>query len=285
MNVTTIACNLQQWGYLNENINPEALDEHDGDFVDAVSRWQSRYAYILDEAVHRWHGRALVPNGEIGLASLELLNTPRCGCRDPQPGDAIEEANWPDACRQDITTWWDLTGLNIDSDTSRREMAAAYDSWFQRVVLQFRRVGSAAEARIYSGVASLSGSTLAWSYLAQNNCGARLEQRYNSRVDWKRDNSEYLRRVGAHEIGHALGLQHINSTAALMNPYITAIAVPQRLDLAAMQRAGYTLRTETPPPPPPPPAPPPLPGDELDTIVITTTSGKSTKYKLVKKEF
>ena len=282
VDVAYIARLLQQWGYIGKEHDPSGFGGAlSPTFREGFAKWQETYRYMLNDGTNRWHGRNLVADGEIGPASMELLNTPRCGCSDTE---AVEEANWPDSCRNDITVWWDLAGLNISKERSDEEMRAAYKSWYDRVELQFREVETSS-ARIHSHTGPLSGSTLAWSYLATNNCGSKLEQRYNTRVNWQRDRN-YLQAVAAHEIGHALGCPHINNTSALMNPYITSITVPQRLDLELMQRLGYTIRTSPPTPKPPTPNPPsPNPPDiAVDVCIFIDRDGKQIgKWKMIEK--
>ena len=99
--------------------------------------------------------------------------------------------------------------------------------------------------------------TLAWSELP---CGgaSRLSQKYDGDENWSSaDNAPSstidLRRVACHEIGHAIGIEHIGNGNLMAPYYSTAIIQPQTGDIAeAVARYG---RPNQPPPPPPPPDP------------------------------
>jgi hypothetical protein len=62
-----------------------------------------------------------------------------------------------------------------------------------------------------------------------------------------------LIRVMTHELGHALGMNHIGAGNLLAPTYSPTIIKPQAGDIKEMQ-ARYGTPSENPPPPPPPPA-------------------------------
>lgn len=260
------AARLLQWGYFPDQPDaPEDLAHidswRDDRLASALQVYQETYKAELDGKAQLVHGRALKADGEIGPATEALLETPRCGVADRM---ARAEANWPAACRHDLTfapLFERLAPLNPqDTIGALRDACAA---WTVELELKITvDVSLGRNAHIWADKAALRGSTLAWSYLAQNSCAASLEQRYNTGVSWTR---VFLQGVSCHELGHALGLGHLNDPRALMYPYARPeIFQPHELDIEAAIRVGYERRTGEPAPPVPKP---PEPGQHRIEIV------------------
>lgn len=82
-----------------------------------------------------------------------------------------------------------------------------------------------------------ASGTLAWSYLVPCGSGStlstQLEQRYDNSERWTPD---WFLEVCLHELGHALGLDHINNPNALLNPYSSGgkILAPTKYELEIM---------------------------------------------------
>jgi hypothetical protein len=105
-------------------------------------------------------------------------------------------------------------------------------------------------ANIAPAVGKVDGkwSVLAWSEMPQSLLSPddTMEQRYDRAEDWA--DESFAQSVIAHEVGHALGLDHIAGTdTALMNPTIGSIVVPNARDAA-----GAVLRYGASPTQPPP---------------------------------
>ena len=268
LNAEAVARKLQTWGYLDVDIEVEGIPWTNADLKLALSFYQGQFKFILDYYTNQHHSRISIPDGDVGPATTTLFTMPRCDCPDFY-ASGPEEANWPDACRMEITTAYVLDDLNLSQFDIKTRWNAALDSWNEPLKLKLILTGEMATARIWARDGALGGSTLAWSYLANNSCNTRLEQRYNTRVNW---NPQYFQGVVAHEIGHALGLRHIDSPEALMYPYARqSVYEPQELDIEAMVESGYELADPEPPPPPPPTG---------DVVLISgTINGK--EYRLV----
>jgi hypothetical protein len=260
--------NLYQWGHFRNPAFPEtqnvtgedlaALDMADTVVKDAVKSYQEWFAGELDTQSRSIHGRPLIVDGDVGPATELVASQPRCGAPD-YLGEGASEANWPQQCRLEITVSYELGALNMDAQSIRLEWERALGAWEKVIGVKFAIQDTFSQStRIWARAKALPGSTLAWSFLAQNDCSARLEQAYDTTTSWR---PRFLQATIGHEVGHALGAGHSRNQRALMWPSITDIVEPQQADVAAMRALGYG---EPVPPqqPQPPPAPPgtPVPG-------------------------
>jgi hypothetical protein len=220
---------------------------------------------------------------------VELIETDRCGFPDypivdGQPLYATDgplEANWPTSCRGNLKygrVFDTLRGLNKQQVSEM--LIAAMNVWNYSIDISITPNGSnwaRSGAHIWCDAAPLGGSTLAWSYLANNTCQPK-QQRIHSGRTWQ---FWFAVTTMAHEIGHAVGHPHINTAGSLMRPEINQQSLARKgwqsaADFAQSRRLGYTVKNtvrpsddvmirvpggEVPPPPPPPPVDPdPVPG-------------------------
>lgn len=228
----------------------------------AVRSYQSYFRQDLDQLTQRavkFGGleRESVADGEIGENTVILLTSVRCGLPDfPHPSAAGEEANWPETCRADITTSYRMSLPGISESQLQQIWIASDKQWEADLDVKFRFIdGGYPNTRIYAFAASLGGSVLADQYLAQNNCGARLQGRVSTR-QWT---PQLLQATLTHEHGHALGLNHLQDPNATMFPSIHQASLarwgkPVASDIAAAVALGYKRRTT--PVPEPDPVPP-----------------------------
>ena len=220
---------------------------------EAIKSFQSFMQADLDMYSEIHHHHDGVVDGEVGPATDDLLEAPRCGFPDyPVPGQPLSmegpmESNWPTACRGDIKAGRNFRSLPGSTEANTHAIWwASCNNWSIALsdVEMFAAAVGDASVRIYADLRALSGSTLAWSYLANGNCNSRLQQAYNTRTNWS--NMAFAATVKTHEDGHALGFPHNNDSNALMYPSIHArsqarAGYPNATDLRTAASRGYKL--------------------------------------------
>ncbi len=178
----------------------------------------------------------------------------RCGCPDIMERRA-SLSEWPESCQKLVTTAHEIESLSLSGDRSINETwEHGVTRWNEVCGVVLSHVESMSDARIRATASRMSGSTLAWSYLPNNNCSEVLAQRYNTRVSWS---FRYLWTTITHEIGHAIGLSH--GGHGIMKPYNDNSTVALGSWDIAQAVKRYGKRTDVPDPPPDDP-PTPKPG-------------------------
>ena len=155
-------------------------------------------------AYQEWYG--LKPDNIIGPITSSHLSEPRCGVPD---FIGAETAQWPQSCME-VPTTYDFD--RIDADISEKAWKLATNKWNEvcGITLQLD-IGR--DGKIWATDGPLPGSTLAWSFLANDNCNARLEQRYDTTISYT---VGFLTKIIFHELGHAVGLQHSRKREDIM---------------------------------------------------------------------
>lgn len=236
---------LYEWGHFRNPAYPDTHDVSQADLPnltlednvvqDAVRSYQDFFAPDVDSLALALHGRRMIVDGGVGPATRSVALRPRCGV--PEYGSEPQQANWPDECRREITVSYNLTALNLPASAVRVEWQRALESWERLIGVRFQLLDDfSTRSRIWARARALPGSTLAWSYLAQDSCAASLEQAYDQTTIWS---SGFLQATICHEVGHALGAQHSRSQRAIMYPSITDVVIPSSDDVAAMRSLGY----------------------------------------------
>ena len=189
----------------------------------------------LAEAVKAYQAfNGLQPTGTVGPNTANRIARRRCGLPDfniTAPGGDV--CKWPMA---KIMYYHDvkLPGLTADQVTQAYDIA--FSQWAEVCNIEPTRADSHKTANIYakSGMGATNGldnrgGTLAWSELP---CGVaenvQLDQMFDEAEAWSFNMAVA---VICHELGHALGLPHLNA-GNLMAPYYDPnVTAPRKGDV------------------------------------------------------
>lgn len=223
----------------------------------AVRSYQNWFSPALDMLTMRevsdgGHKRMSIADGHAGANTQELLTFARCGCADYfAPEQIVEQGNWPESCRMDITTSYQMTLAGLSADDVSRLWQEADQNWQDVFNIEFQFVPDKyPNTRIHTSRAELPGSVLADQYLANSDCNSRSQ----GRVDNRHWGDVIFVTTITHEHGHALGLPHSQDPEATMYPSITQTSMsrrgrPNSSDIKMMIERGYTIRDDEPPEP------------------------------------
>lgn len=240
-----LVARLIEWGYTDPIYAADEIS--DEQLRMDLADYQLFHSVPLDEACQTTHGRALQVDGDIGPATMAMMNSRVCGVPDPAGRFARrEEANWPKPCRNDISVSWNFTKApGLTGEETRGIWQAVQDEYQGQFFLGMPLVPEDyPRTRIYAALKALPGSTLAWSYLANNNCSARLRQAYDNTIRWS---VPLALGTWKHEVGHALGMEHTpGDRNSLMYPSMNGQTKLNQTDIDQMVRIGYKLREDDP---------------------------------------
>lgn len=187
-------------------------------------------------------------DGWFGPKTAASVGERFCACPDILP--AGRQGKWT---IKQLYLWHDIDNV------SQEEYIERAATWSRHIGIDFAQWTDNKTANVFAHGRRIDGKgkVIAWSYLPPvgANASTQLEQRYDP-VDLG-----LFEMSCPHEIGHALGLGHIQSEAALMNPYLTRHTEPQAADIQAIQKL-YGARDPK-PGPDPEPDPPPHPGGKM----------------------
>ena len=220
---------------------------------------------------------------------LSAINYARCACTD-------FDSNAPLSLEAEAATsqgYWGLKTLTwflkkpvraLPVETQRRIIKSCYDNTSTICDLEFREVFKESEANIVidcgntgNGIGS-PGGTLAWAFLPPvRNFKGQLLVMMDDAEKWKDDGDTgpgiFYRNVFQHESagGHSMGLSHVNTRGALMQPYYDPnISKPVSPDDVERLQALYGKPKPKPVTPTFPPSAPPQGGEEM-TIILNGT--------------
>ncbi|XP_068086488.1 matrix metalloproteinase-24-like [Anabrus simplex] len=199
----------------------------------------------------------LTPTGQLDEATVQKMNTPRCGVKDVIPqGNSTRSKRYVLAGTRWRKQHLTYTLMNYPSymqpSIVQSEIARAFKVWSDHVDLTFSPVPYGYKADIVIMFASGEhgdgnpfdgrGGTLAHAYFPEQG-----DVHFDNAEFWtvKSNIGTNFFQTAAHEIGHALGLNHSENPAALMAPFYQGYQPYFRLhkdDIAAIQHvyARYT---------------------------------------------
>jgi hypothetical protein len=208
-------------------------------------------------AYQTWWG--LVADGWAGAITERSLMMPRiCGLPDRRASRAAGPDKFTPEVAADIR-WAMHSHPRNRGDDVAGVFTAAWAAWADVCGIKVRRglPDSIVHVRKRFDRIDRSGGTLAWSHLAPLAGRSYLEQVYDVAEPWhfglERPGDRrriWLLMVAIHEIGHALGIDHIGGdTGDVMNPiYAPALDGLQAGDIAEAERR-YGPSIVLPPPP------------------------------------
>lgn len=279
--------------------------------AEAVLAWQQADANfnILSEIIH---GRAVIPDGDVGPVTRTMLDVPRCPMPDVAPPEgarfdyhnpelnrAVEtmrenatgSGSWPvPGCDSDHPSPATVHSIRIGLDVSRcpATIKAYLDKALAEVSKAYAEVGLAVRYLQHTGnipdceiskrFESLGGSVIGWNEFPNpNTCNQTIQGRLDT--GYAPSNWLLWANLECHETGHGVGLQH--GRGSVMNPSILLVdplTWVGTYSFANLKRwfGGVPLGPTVPPPLPPPPGPTP-PGDYNG---LFTYAGKLFKIKV-----
>ena len=176
----------------------------------------------------------LEPTGTVGPTTAHRIARRRCGLPDfnlTTPGNVCK---WP---MEKVAYYQEINLPGMSPDSVAEAYAIAFSQWAEVCNLDPQVVASPSAANIYarSGTGKKHGlddrgGTLAWSELP---CGVaenvQLDQMFDEAEAWSFNMAVA---VMCHELGHALGLPHLNDGNLMAPYYDPKVTAPQKGDIA-----------------------------------------------------
>ena len=228
----------------------------------AVSDYVQRLGHVSLTAYQAWYG--LKADGIVGDKTSSLLAERRCGVPDFA---GAEGAQWPRECMVvSVSYAFD----SIDPNIAAQAWFLGLQFWNEICGIELLLVDRITGGKIWATDGPLPGPVLAWSELARDRCDDHLEQRYDTLEDYTVD---FLAKIIAHELGHALGLRHSNNRldvmfASIGNAPLSTYPGPGDLR-EADDRYGETT------------APPAPPEDKLEVLHEWVATAVGQKFAVV----
>lgn len=185
-----------------------------------VLSYQLFFPGELDKLSSKHHRRTAMFDGELGPATEELLNAPRCGCPDFEAA-TTGSGSWRAGCLPESNG---RHAVKVHYDTSRGSSAVKdWWAWIQETVenayaeqgLWIIPTDDVDEAQIRVWFESLGGSTIGLAQLpgsgaCRSSVWCKLHPRYAP-------NKNQVAQLLAHELGHNMNSGHI-SNDPIMHP-------------------------------------------------------------------
>lgn len=195
------------------------------------------------KAYQKFNG--LKPSGHVNEETAHRISRRRCGLPDfGLTAPSGSPCRWP---MKNISYYHEVKMPGISEEQIRVAYDLAFAQWAEVCDIEPTRVERKEVANIYARSGrgkkhnlDARGGTLAWSELPCDvSSNIQLDQMYDEAEDWSFNMAVA---VMCHELGHALGLGHLNF-GALMAPYYDPnVSKPQQEDIDEITRL-YGRRT------------------------------------------
>lgn len=238
------------------NVTPDQLPKltlNDRVVRSAVQSFQNADANLTPIAM-AIHGRGPIADGDVGPATLELADLPRCPMPDhvPPPGVLFQLPTRADgsevsglACAVDTmkqfatgSGGWPASGCDpqrkgvhsIRVSISTRNMPSKVGGYIREALAHsvacYAEIGIAVrylldggtDAEIVKYFEPLAGSVIGWNYFPSPNSCRRIEGRLDTSFT---PDMKTWANLEVHETGHGVGLQHTNGH--IMNPSLNVV--------------------------------------------------------------
>ncbi|KAK0414644.1 hypothetical protein QR680_011541 [Steinernema hermaphroditum] len=221
---------LEEFGYINNDIHVAALRSDDF-YSEKIREFQEMMALPL--------------TGEMDSATKTMMKEPRCGVADKiRPSRARRAlSKWP---RRHLTYWvGNVPSSHTNLDEIRKEMAKAFKIWEEVTDISFEEkesldgrdvdIAVTFEPRDHGDNQPFKSNVLAHAFFPLNG-DVHFNNDHNFRIVPAFFEEVNLLSVAIHELGHSLGLDHLNKPNSVMfstNTYSPITLSPE--DISAIQ--------------------------------------------------
>jgi len=252
------------------------LRRYDSVVQQAVMRYQLNYDFYDSKKLAKFIGTPYD-------LTKQLLKQPRCGCPDYQHPELVQATKtaWPESCRNSIKIHYSLKGLNWSDIRPIYDQlfSIAFRNWTEAIDVKFKLDNYLGPDGIFITSSSvLPDNVLGRHQLSRGTCQQSLKGWISTKHNWNK--GKFVATL-THELGHALGMNHIMEPDAMMNPVIHK-AGQERLgkvteaDIKGMLEIGYN-RTNL-----PSPEPIPIPTPVITNVVVNSFPFGNKTIEIIK---
>lgn len=203
----------------------------------------------MNEAVKTFKIAIGIENGpEIDEQTVRAMQYPRCGVSDVLP-IVLELSQWKN--KKKLTYFFQSYLFGLPQNKQEEMFFDAVNSWQTICGISFEQIRTGTPDIIINASSlrreefGRQGGVLAWCELPQGD-NRQLNLKIDDSETWTDDPEKpgiYYRAVLCHEMGHGIGIGHLQEPKQLMNPFYTpTIFDPQQYDRKeAVDRYGISV--------------------------------------------